>query len=150
MSPPITITPGLKKLTHAGEHLAERAAGVADQPDRARLAGAHEARRRRGCASASTPASASRCASARPPATASRQPMLPQRQTTSSWPATRMWPMSPAAPWAPRWMRPSATIPQPMPVPTLTNSRCSVSRQCVQCSPSAMMLTSLSTSTGAP
>ena len=31
--------------------------------------------------------------------------MLPQRQTTSSWPARRTWPMSPAAPCAPRWMR---------------------------------------------
>ena len=31
--------------------------------------------------------------------------MLPQRQTTSSWPARRTWPMSPAAPWAPRWIR---------------------------------------------
>ena len=42
-----------------------------------------------------------------------------------------------------------ATMPQPMPVPTLMNSRWSVSRQCDQCSPRAMMLTSLSTSTGA-
>ena len=75
--------------------------------------------------------------------------MFPQRQTTSSLLLARMWPMSPAAPRAPRWMWPSATIPQPMPVPTLISSRCSVSRQCIQCSPRAMMLTSLSTSTGA-
>ena len=51
--------------------------------------------------------------------------MLPQRQTTSSCPASRTWPMSPAAPWAPRWMRRSVTIPQPMPVPIFTYSRCS-------------------------
>ena len=42
----------------------------------------------------------------------------------------RICPMSPAAPRAPRWMCPSATIPHPIPVPTLTSSRCDVSRQC--------------------
>ena len=57
--------------------------------------------------------------------------------------------MSPAAPRAPRWMCPSATIPQPIPVPTFTSSRWEVSRQWTQCSPRAMMFTSLSTSTGA-
>ncbi len=31
--------------------------------------------------------------------------------------------MSPAAPSAPRWMRPATTIPQPIPVPTLMKSR---------------------------
>ena len=41
-------------------------------------------------------------------------------------------------------------IPQPMPVATLTNSRWSYARQAFQCSPSAMMFTSLSTSVGAP
>ena len=57
--------------------------------------------------------------------------------------------MSPAAPLAPRWMCPAATMPQPMPVPTLMKRKCSRSRQWVQCSPSAMMFTSLSTSTAA-
>ena len=96
------------------------------------------------------PASVRRAAMAPPPAIASRQPRLPQRQMTSSWSGTWMWPMSPAAPWAPRWMRPSVITPQPMPVPTLTNSKCAVSRQRAQYSPRAMMFTSLSTSTGAP
>ena len=35
--------------------------------------------------------------------------MFPQRQMTSSRLVARMWPMSPAAPRAPRWMCPSAT-----------------------------------------
>ena len=41
-------------------------------------------------------------------------------------------------------------MPQPIPVATFTNSRCSTPDQCDHCSPRAMMLTSLSTSTGAP
>ena len=63
----------------------------------------------------------------------------------------RMWPMSPAAPSAPRWMWPSATIPQPMPVPDLDEE------QVLRLAPAhpsarrrAMMFTSLSTSTGRP
>ncbi len=31
--------------------------------------------------------------------------------------------MSPAAPWAPRWIRRPAMMPQPMPVPTFTNEQ---------------------------
>ena len=58
-------------------------------------------------------------ARAAPPATASRHPALPQRHSTSSAAATWMWPMSPAAPCAPRWMAPSTMRPQPMPVPDL-------------------------------
>ena len=50
-----------------------------------------------------------------------------------------------------RWMAPPATMPQPMPVATLTNSRSSTPwRQLVQYSPSAITFTSLSTSTGTP
>ena len=56
--------------------------------------------------------------------------------------------MSPAAPCAPRWSRPPLITPAPMPVATFTNSRCSTSAYSVACSPSAMMFTSLSTSTG--
>ena len=41
-------------------------------------------------------------ASALPPAIASRHPTFPQRHTTSSWSGTWTWPMSPAAPSAPR------------------------------------------------
>ncbi len=55
----------------------------------------------------------SSAASAEPPATASRQPVLPQRHG-SSRSVTRMWPMSPAEPCAPRWRRPSAMMPQPI------------------------------------
>ena len=51
--------------------------------------------------------------------------MLPQRQTTSSLLVALMWPMSPAAPACAAWMWPSATMPQPIPVPTLISSRCS-------------------------
>src|SRR4051794_38165264 len=59
-----------------------------------------------------------------------------------------MWPMSPAAPWAPRCRRPPLITPDPMPVATFTKSRCSTSAYSVVCSPSAMMFTSLSTRTG--
>ena len=45
---------------------------------------------------------------------------------------------------------PPATMPDPMPVPILTKSRKSSSRQFTQCSPTAMMFTSLSTSAGTP
>ena len=74
--------------------------------------------------------------------------MLPQRQVTSSAPITRTWPRSPATPVAPRWRRPPEMMPEPMPVATLTSTRSSTSVRCTCCSPSAMMLTSLSTSTG--
>ena len=74
--------------------------------------------------------------------------MLPQVQRRSSSPAARTWPRSPAEPWAPRWSRPPVMMPAPMPVATLTKSRCSTSGQPSSCSPSAMRLTSLSTSTG--
>ena len=87
-------------------------------------------------------------AMAGPLATASRQPVLPQRHGRSSPPGTAMWPRSPAAPWAPRRIWPSEMIPAPMPVATLTNSRWSTSGHSDVCSPRAMTLTSLSTSTG--
>ena len=58
--------------------------------------------------------------------------------------------MSPAAPSAPRCTWPPATNPEPMPVPIFTNSRKGSFLQWAQCSPTAMMLTSLSTSAGTP
>jgi hypothetical protein len=149
MSPPTTITAGFEEVDGAREDLAERPAGVADHANRARVAAPDEADDVAALRGVDASAPRDRSASAWPPAIASRQPMFPHRQMTSSLPATRMWPMSPAAPRAPRWMWPSATIPQPMPVPTLIRSRCFVSRQCIRCSPRAMMLTSLSTRTGA-
>ena len=90
-------------------------------------------------------------ARAPPLATASTQPRLPQRHSASPASGICTWPRSPAVPSAPRWMAPPATMPQPIPVATFTNSRSStVCRQLVQYSPSAMMFTSLSTSTGTP
>ncbi len=84
-------------------------------------------------------------------ATASTQPAFPHRHTTSSAPGTRMCPMSPAAPSAPRCSVPSAsTNPAPMPAPTVTNSTGNCSGGTVRASPSAMRLTSLSTRTGQP
>ena len=94
----------VEEVDAGGEHLAERAAGLADQ----RIASGLPSRTRwttSRLVGVASPRPASRWASARPPATASRQPVLPQRQTTSSWSVTTMWPMSPAAPSAPRWMR---------------------------------------------
>ena len=55
MSPPMTIDARVEEVDAAGEHLAEAAAGVADGLDRLRLAGAHEARRRRGVVSPRAP-----------------------------------------------------------------------------------------------
>ena len=82
------------------------------------------------------------------PASASRHPVLPQRQSSSSPRGTRTWPRSPAVPWAPRWSAPPEMIPAPMPVATLTNISSVVPGQKRLRSPRAMMLTSLSTSTG--
>ena len=60
-----------------------------------------------------------------------------------------MWPTSPAEPLAPRWIRPSTTIPAPIPVPILTKTKSSTPRpQPAVSSPSAITLTSLSTQTG--
>src|SRR3954447_1058030 len=93
--------------------------------------------------------SASR-ASAAPPKNASRQLSLPQVQVGPAS-SMRMCPMSPAEPSAPRYTSPSSTMPHPMPVPTLTKRKLSTLRAVPECcSPSAMMLTSLSTMTGAP
>ena len=61
---------------------------------------------------------------------------------------TRTWPRSPAVPWAPRCRMPPEMMPEPMPVATLTKTRSSTSARCSRRSPRAMMLTSLSTSTG--
>ena len=62
-----------------------------------------------------------------------------------------MWPTSPAEPLAPRWIRPSTTIPAPIPVPILTKTKSSTPRpQPAVSSPSAITLTSLSTHTGTP
>ena len=58
--------------------------------------------------------------------------------------------MSPAAPWAPRSSRPREIIPAPIPVPTLTNSRSSVSGHARRSSPSAIRFASLSISAGTP
>ena len=51
-------------------------------------------------------------------------------------------------PCAPRCSVPSEMMPAPMPVATLMNTRSATSRRWACCSPSAMMFTSLSTSTG--
>ena len=51
-------------------------------------------------------------------------------------------------PWAPRWSSPPEMSPAPMPVLTLMNTRSSTSGRWACCSPSAMMFTSLSMSTG--
>ena len=96
----------VEEVDTRGEHLAEAASGVADHARRDRVARADQ-RDHVACVLGRPPAAVRRVASAPPPATASRQPRLPQRQTTSSWPLTRTWPMSPAAPWAPRWMLPA-------------------------------------------
>ena len=54
-------------------------------------------------------------------------------------------------PIAPRWIRPSTTIPAPIPVPILTKTKSSTPRpQPAVSSPSAITLTSLSTQTGTP
>ena len=75
--------------------------------------------------------------------------MLPQRHTDVVGAGTRTCPMSPAAPWAPRWSRPPDTMPEPMPVRDLDEEEVRRRRAGAGgCSPSAMMLTSLSTRTG--
>ena len=51
-------------------------------------------------------------------------------------------------PWAPRWSSPPEMSPAPMPVLTLMKTRSSTSGRWACCSPSAMMFTSLSMSTG--
>ena len=76
--------------------------------------------------------------------------MLPHRHTASTSCGTWMCPRSPAAPCAPRRSSPSLMIPLPMPVATLTNMRWSTSGNPMACSPSAMMFTSLSTTTSEP
>ena len=95
------------------------------------------------------PVSRSSRASAGPEASASRQPRLPHWQGTSAPRDTCTWPMSPAVPCAPRWRMPPEMTPDPMPVATFTKMRWSTSGQESSRSPSAMMFTSLSTSTGA-
>ncbi len=74
--------------------------------------------------------------------------MLPHEQKTSSSTATRIWPMSPAAPSAPRCTSPSAMMPHPMPVATLTKRTCSLTSPRDQYSPRPMTFTSLSTRIG--
>ena len=105
MSPPMTMTAGLKKFTvPARTSPSERPASRT-----MRMAVASPAWTRRTTSrllAVSAPSAASRLASACPPATASRQPTFPHVQTTSSA-VTRMWPMSPAAPRAPWWMCPA-------------------------------------------
>ena len=106
----MTITPGLKKLTDAGEHLAELAAGLAHELHRRGRAVAHVA----DDVAASSPRRRPARAAARP---SRRRPRPPRGSRgcrsgrPSSLPGTWMWPMSPAAPWAPRWIRPSAMMP---------------------------------------
>ena len=85
----------------------------------------------------------------RPEATASRHPRLPHAQGMSAARESATWPISPAAPCEPRRREPPEMIPAPMPVATLTKIRSDASGQAAVCSPSAMMLTSLSTRTGA-
>ena len=122
----------VEHVDQRGDRLADDAGALLDERDRegiAVLGGAGDVLGRereafgatvvRGLRSRppATAASASRT-SAQPPATASRQPILPHRHTASD-PATRTCPMSPAAPFAPRWMRPCESSPAPMPEPTL-------------------------------
>ena len=56
--------------------------------------------------------------------------------------------MSPAAPSAPRWIAPWTTRPLPTPVPTFSTSRSVTSGYTARHSPTAIALTSLSTTTG--
>ncbi len=109
----------VEEVDALGEHLAERAAGLAHRVDG------------RGSPRACTSATTSRDVFAegrrrqprgqRPPARDRLEAAeVAAAATTSSQPASRTWPMSPAAPCAPRWIRRPETIPQPMPVPTLT------------------------------
>ena len=93
-SPTTTITLGLKKFTQpARTSPSERPASRTIRT--ARASPERTSRTTSRVSAASRPISVSRRASARPPATASRQPTLPHPQTTSSCPATVMWPMSP-------------------------------------------------------
>ena len=136
-----------RRVQHAharGEDLADVPAGGRDLAAGVEVPGPHE----RHDVGAGRGVRPGRSAMAGPLATASRQPVLPQRHGRSSPPGTAMWPRSPAAPWAPRRIWPSEMIPAPMPVATFTNSRWSTSGHCDVCSPRAMTLTSLSTSTG--
>ena len=66
--------------------------------------------------------------------------------------ATSVWPISPAAPVAPRNARPSITIPPPIPVPTVIITRQRVARRAPSscASASAATVASLSTNTGTP
>ena len=138
---------GVEEVDDAGQYLAEHAPGVADDADGEWIAGQDQATTSR-LRVADSPDSASCRARERPPATASRQPTLPQRQITSSWPVARMWPMSRRAVCATvdvavddHAAADSST--------DLESAESSMSRQRGACSPRAMMLTSLSTSTGA-
>ena len=83
-----------------------------------------------------------------PLATASRQPTLPHEQSTSAPCGRRDVAEVAGRATAPRCSRPPLMMPAPMPVATLTKRRCSTSGWAMACSPRAMMLTSLSTSTG--
>ena len=130
-----------------GEHLADVASGLSHGLDRVEIAALDELDDVvAGCRVDAL--LAERAAIAGPEARASRHPRLPQWQGTSAPRATCTWPMSPAMPCAPRCRRPPEMTPEPMPVATFTNMRCSTFGQATARSPRAMMFTSLSTSTG--
>ncbi len=97
MSPPITITDGLKKFT-----MDARTSPISRPACRANCTAIVLPCRTRLTTSrlpwASTPAARNWLAIAAPLATASRHPLLPHRHTTSSLAVTLMCPMSPAAP----------------------------------------------------
>ena len=87
---------------------------------------------------------------ARPAATCSQQPRFPHPHRGPSG-STMMCPTSAANPCAPRKSRPSATIPPPMPVPTVIISRWFEPRPAPKRnSPHAATLASLSTTVGSP
>ena len=143
------MTEGLSRLTHGGEHVADLAAGL-------------RAARRwpRGCPRGPARPDVRVSCDVEPcsaePGDDRRARSPPPRGTRccrtgtgrpSPWGAAT-WPRSPAAPCAPRWSCPPVMMPAPMPVATLTNTGGRRRGSIVACSPSAMMLTSLSTSTG--
>src|SRR5579859_7642855 len=161
--PPMRIMPGLKKLTRLAStspisrplvwtiSIAARSPSLAAAPtSSARSNPALASSRRASTALCPSRAAASaRAAMAGPAASSSRQPMFPQRHI-GPLRSAQMWPMSPAPPLLPRWMAPLQTMPAPMPVPILTKIRLSTPTAApARSSPSAMILTSLSTITRA-
>ncbi len=148
-SPPTTIAPGLKKLMHSASTSPTARPAAAHGLQRERLA---RARVRDDVADRRAPAA--RPPTGSPPARRRPRPPPGSRcsrtgRATSSWPASRMWPMSPAAPCAPAVHGAAGHDAALDARADVDVEQWSTSRQCVQCSPSAITLTWLSTSTGA-